>query len=27
MKINRPVVHALVAFLKESMQAIQPAQA
>jgi DNA-binding transcriptional LysR family regulator len=26
MKINRPVVHALVAFLKESMQAIQPAQ-
>ena len=26
MKINRPVVHALVAFLKESMQAIQPVE-
>ncbi|MDB6009532.1 MAG: Bacterial regulatory helix-turn-helix protein LysR family protein [Gammaproteobacteria bacterium] len=26
MKINRPVVHALVAFLKENMQAIQPVQ-
>jgi DNA-binding transcriptional LysR family regulator len=26
MKINRPVVHSLVAFLKENMQALQPVQ-